>query len=298
MKIKSIKSEDFPVTISTWQSLADQSEEYFKNFGCVIGDEAHLTKANTLKRIISCCDNAKYRIGMTGTLDGSEINKLIIEGLFGLSYRVAKTKELMDKNELSKLKINSIILKHSFDTEVKMDSDMETEYLLNNERRNKFICKLALSLKNNTLILFKFVERHGEVLHRMLNQINDGTKNIYIIHGKIDVEIREQIRQILEKEDNAIIVASFGTYSTGVSINNLHNIIFAHASSGVIRILQSIGRSLRLNANKIHANLFDLGDDLRYTNESENNYALNHYLKRLQIYKSESFETKIYKINL
>lgn len=292
------KFTDCPITVSTWQSLAEMPMEYFKDFGVIIGDEAHLTTAKSLKYIITSCVNAKYRIGMTGTLDESPIHKLVIEGLFGVVYKPTTTRELMDKGILSQLKINSILLKHTMGTEVKMSSDDEMEFLISNSKRNKFICNLAMSLKNNTLILFRFVERHGVVLHRMLQQLNDGSKKIYFVHGKIDADIREQIRQIMETEDNAIVVASYGTFSTGVSINNLHNLIFASPSAGIVRILQSIGRGLRLNTNKHIANLFDVGDDIRYNLNSENNNTLNHYLKRLSIYKNEKFSYQIYKIRI
>ena len=158
-----------------------------------------------------------------------------------------------------------------------------------NEKRNNFIRDMALSLKGNTLVLFQFVDNHGKYLHSILEKKNPDRK-IFFVHGGTDVETREQIRKITEKEKDAIIVASYGTFSTGISIRKLHNIIFASPSKSRIRVLQSIGRQLRKSDDKKTAHLYDIGDDLSW--KSYKNHTLRHFIERIKIYKSEQFKVR------
>ena len=171
----------------------------------------------------------------------------------------------------------------------------EMDYLVSNEKRNKYIRNLALSLSGNTLLLFQYVEKHGEVLKELIDEKGENRK-IFYIHGGVETDEREQVRAITEKSDNAIIVASFGTFSTGINIRNLHNIIFASPSKSRIRNLQSIGRGLRLKDDKSTATLYDIADDLSY-NEKEN-YTLAHFRERINIYNEEDFEYEIHNVEL
>jgi superfamily II DNA or RNA helicase len=116
------------------------------------------------------------------------------------------------------------------------------------------------------------------------------------VYGKTDVDVREDIRKIVETEKDAIIVASFGVFSTGVNLRNLHNIIFASPSKSRVRNLQSIGRGLRKSDTKSNAVLYDIADDLRW--KKHNNYTIKHFLSRIQIYAEEKFVFKVYKIQL
>ena len=202
--------------------------EFFLQFKGIIGDEAHLCSANSLKYIITSCSNAEYRIAMTGTLDGTKLHQIIIEALFGLIYKPTTLRELIDKKLISDIKIQMIQMQH-FLTSSKMEYQDEIEYLISNEKRNNFICNLAKDMDRNTLILFERVEKHGKILYEKLKELCPN-KNVYFIYGGVDSEDREKIRAIFEKDKDATIVASYGTYSTGTSINNLHNLIFAHFS--------------------------------------------------------------------
>lgn len=285
------------IIISTWQSLNNMHRNVMEAVGGVIVDETHGATSRVLTELLEASVNASYRIGMTGTLDGTEIHKLQLEGLFGIQYQNTTTKKLIDKKELSKFKINCILLNHENIPTEKLSYQDEMKYLINHDLRNRFICNLAMNQKNNTLILYQFVKKHGLRLKEILENISKGTKNIYFIYGDVEAEIREQIRQIAEKENNAIIVASYQTWSVGSNIKNLHNIIFASPSKGRIRVLQSIGRGLRLNDNKDIAKLFDISDRLTY-NESDVNHTFNHLLKRLEIYKSEQFPIKLYEVTI
>ena len=290
------KQSDMPVVISTWQSLYQLPATYFHQYDAIIGDEAHLFKAKSLTHIMTSLVNAKYRIGTTGTLDGTKTNKLVLEGLFGPVKKVITTKELMDQKHVADFSIKCLLLKHPENVcqaAKNFTYQQEIEYLVLNESRNKFISNLALSLQGNTLVLYQYVDKHGKILFDLINRDD---RKVFFIYGKTDVEIREETRHIIEKETNAIIVASYGTTSTGVNIQNLHNVIFASPSKSRIRNLQSIGRSLRTSETKTSATLYDIADDLRY-NKKEN-YTLKHLQHRIQIYSEEKFQFKLYKLDL
>ena len=237
------KSNDAPVTITTWQSVYKLDRSFFEEYNVVIGDEAHLFKSKSLISIMTKLHHAKYRFGFTGTLDGTQTHKWVLEGLFGPSYKVTRTDELMRQGHLSQLDIQCLVLKHKPQTFEAYND--EIEYLISHEQRNKFITNLALDLKGNSLVLYSRVEAHGAVLYDKINNNKRDDRKVFFIHGGVDAEERELVREITEKEKNAIIVASYGTFSTGINIKNLHNVIFASPSKSRVRNLQSIGRVLR-----------------------------------------------------
>ena len=286
------------LTITTWQSIYKNDPEYFEQFDFVLGDEAHQFKAKSLTTILSGCTSAKYRIGTTGTLDGTHTHRLVLEGLFGPVYKATSTSELIDKGQLASFRIKCLILKYS-DTICKearsWDFNQEMDYIVSNPARNEFIRNLVLSLNGNSLVLFQFVEKHGKQLHDIIKE-SAGKRKVFFVFGGTDVEIRESIRAITERENDAIIVGSYGTFSTGVNIRNLHNIIFASPSKSRIRNLQSIGRGLRLGENKEEAVLFDISDDFRTGKFT--NYTLKHFVERVKIYDDEKFNYKFYNIEL
>jgi len=283
------------VIITTWQSIYKLPRKYFERFNVVVGDEAHQFKSKSLVSIMTKLGDAKYRFGFTGTLDGSETHKWVLEGLFGPSYKIIKTDELMKQGHLATLDINVLLLKHpptKFNT-----FEEEIQYIINHSRRNKFIKNLALDLKGNTLILFARVEGHGEPLYELINNNNViENRRVFFIHGGVDTEDREKVREITETENNAIIVASYGTFSTGINIKNLHNVIFASPSKSRIRNLQSIGRVLRKGEQKTRATLYDIADDISY--KSHRNYTLNHLIERIKVYNEEKFNYDIVNIPL
>tara|TARA_E500000331_G_scaffold316479_1_gene327200 strand:- start:753 stop:1361 length:609 start_codon:yes stop_codon:yes gene_type:complete len=198
----------------------------------------------------------------------------------------------MEKGYLAKLNAKIILLRHppvAFDT-----YEDEIQYLISHKQRNKFIKNLALDLKGNTLILYSRVETHGEILYNSIN--NNDDRKVFFIHGGVDVENRELCRSITEREKNAIIVASYGTFSTGINIRNLHNVVFASPSKSRIRNLQSIGRVLRKGKGKVKAVLYDIADDC--STESKRNYTLNHLVERIKIYNEENFNYDLVKVQL
>jgi len=242
--------------------------------------------------------NCKYRVGLTGTLDGTKTHKLVLEGLFGTVNKVVSTSELQDKKQLAELKIYCLILKHG-EIECKHVSGMnyqeEMDYIVQSDKRNKYIRNLASGLQGNTLCLFQYVEKHGKDLYESIRD-KAKDKQVFYVYGGVDTEEREKIREITEKADNAIIVASYGTFSTGINIRNLHNIIFASPSKSRIRNLQSIGRGLRLKDNNSHATLYDIADDLTY--QDKQNYTLSHFRERINIYNEELFDYEIHNVEL
>ena len=288
------KSTPQRVTISTWQSIYKMDKQWFNQFDVIIGDEAHQFKSKSLIGIMSKLRDTKYRYGFTGNLSGSQTHKWVLEGLFGPSYKVTETKDLIDKGHLSKLDIQIIVLKHDpvqFD-----DYREEINYIISHEKRNQFIKNLSISLSGNTLILYSRVESHGEVLYNSINSSVNDDRKVFFVHGGVNADERESIREITEEQSNAIIVASYGTFSTGINIKRLHNIIFASPSKSRIRNLQSIGRVLRRGRGKVKSLLYDIADDITY--DSQRNYTLNHLIERVKIYNEEDFNYEVSQVRL
>ena len=292
------KDTNKKVVISTWQSIYTQPKKYFSQFDMIIGDEAHLFKAMSLTKIMTRMTKCKYRVGLTGTLDGTKTHKLVLEGLFGTVNKVVSTTELMEKGKLSDLKIFCLVLQHdktARDFLKDKNYQEEMDYLVSNEKRNKYIRNLASSLNGNTLCLFQYVEKHGKNLYETIRE-RATDKQVFYVYGGVEAEEREKIREITEESDNAIIVASYGTFSTGINIRNLHNIIFASPSKSRIRNLQSIGRGLRLKDNNSEATLYDIADDITYNGKE--NYTLAHFRERINIYNEEDFNYEIHNVDL
>jgi superfamily II DNA or RNA helicase len=293
------KDADYPIIISTWQSLYQLPKKYFERFDVVYGDEAHLFKAKSLTSILNKMPHCRYRIGTTGTLDGTQTHKLILEGIFGAVHKVTTTRQLIKNDQLADLDITVLTLEYP-DTQRKLARAFtyqdEMDFLTQYAPRNKFIRNLALAQTGNTLVLFQYVEKHGKQLHAQIAAKAAEGRRIFFVYGGTDTDQREQVRHITEKETDAIIVASYGTFSTGINIRNLHNIIFASPSKSRIRNLQSIGRGLRTSESKDRCRLFDIGDDLSW--KTKKNFTLLHMTERIKIYNDEHFDYKLVKVQL
>ena len=204
---------------------------------------------------------------------------------------------MINKEILSEFEIESVLLKYPKEvcqSYKKLTYQEEIGQLVQLQARNDFITDLAKKVKGNTLILFQYVKNHGIPLYDQM--ISKSKGKVFLVHGGVSANIREEIRRITEQEDDAIIVASYGTFSTGVSIKKLHNIIFASPSKSRIRVLQSIGRQLRKSDQKEKARLFDISDDLRW--KKYVNHTYRHYEERLEIYNSENFDVNQIVINI
>lgn len=286
------------VVISTWQSIHRMPRQYFRQFGAVFGDEAHLFKAKSLTGIMTKLDTCKYRFGLTGTLDGTQTHRLVLEGLFGKAKYVVTTKELIDDKTLANLKIDCIILKYpDEDRQIVKDFEYaaELEYIVTKAERNTFVCDLVGHLSGNTLVLFQFVEKHGKILYDIIHDKYKDRK-VFFVYGGVATDTREEIREIVENEKDAVIVASYGTFSTGINIRNINNIVFASPSKSKIRVLQSLGRGLRQQGGNKTMRLYDISDDLSL--DSKLNFTLRHFKERLNIYNDQKFDYEIRRINL
>jgi len=293
------KVTDKRIIVSTWQSIYRFGAEWFEQFDSVFGDEVHLFKAKSLATMMDKCVNASYRWGTTGTLDGTETNKLVLEGLFGPTFTVTTTVKLMEQDTLADLDISVLLLRYHNDIcEMMKDKSYQEEidYIVTNPDRLRFVTNLATSQEGNTLVLFQFVEKHGKLLYDQVKEVAGDDRKVFYVSGEVDATDREQIRGIVEGQKNAIIVASLGTFSTGINIRNLHNIIFASPSKSQVKVLQSIGRGLRKSDNDATTKLYDIADDLH--TKGHKNFTLKHSAERIKIYTKEGFKYKIYPINL
>ena len=293
------KITNVPIVISTWQSIYKMPKSFFENFDVVYGDECHLFKAKSLTSIMHKCTKAPFKIGTTGTLDGTKTHRLVLEGLFGAVHKVTSTKKLMDENQLAELKIRCVTLDYTDEEKQlckKFSYQEEIDWLVTHPKRNKFIRNLVLDQKGNTLVLFQFVEKHGAVLLELMQEKIESGRELFFVHGGVEAKEREAVRAITEKSTNAIILASYGTFSTGINIRNLHNIVFASPTKSRIRNLQSIGRGLRLGEQKASCKLYDIGDNLSW--KSHKNYTLLHLIERVKIYNGEGFDYKLLTVPL
>lgn len=291
------KYTDKFLTISTWQSIVKLPKAYFKNYDFVIVDECHLADAKSITSIVERCVNAGYRIGMTGTLKGQKVHHLTLEGLFGPVFQATTTDALIKKGQLSDINIKCMVLNYPKEIckdIIKCDYRTEIGFLVENKERNNYIKDLSLSLDGNTLVLFQFVDKQGKGLYELIKKSTN--RKVFFIYGSIATDDREKIRGIVENETDAIIVASYGTFSTGINIVNLYNIILASPLKSRIKNLQSIGRALRLNGKDKVATLFDISDDCRYGKKY--NFSLKHFLERVKIYNSENFKFSLHKVDL
>lgn len=288
------------IFISTWQSIYKLPGKWFEPFGAIFGDEVHTFKAKSLTGIMNKSREAQYRFGTTGTLDGAEANKLQLEGSFGRVYSVTTTKKLIDAGTLSDLKINVLALQYRDDERRGVlqakDYHFEMDFICTHEKRNKFVRNLAIDQEGNTLVLFQFVEKHGKPLYELIKEKAHSRRKVFYVSGEVDSEVREEIRGIVEKEKDAIIVASLGTFSTGINIKNIHNIIFASPSKSQVKVLQSIGRGLRKSEDGRGCTLYDLADDFHI--KGKKNYTLLHAAERMKIYRAENFDYKVIEVNL
>lgn len=288
------------ILTSTWQSIFKLPKNWFNQFDVVICDEAHLAKGASITSMFEKMTDISYRIGTTGTIDNkAQINQLQLEGIMGPLHQVITTRKLMDTNKIVQLDIKCILLKHDEAVRKIMNGcsyQEEIDFIVSNEKRNKFIANLSLKQDGNTLVLFQYVAKHGKVLFKMIEErLLDGRK-IFFVSGEVKTEDREYIRKAVEHETNAIIVASVQTFATGINIPSIENIIFASNTKSKIRNLQSIGRGLRLRSGKESCTLYDISDDLSW--KKKINHTLGHLSERLKTYSEEQFDFKLYNIDI
>jgi superfamily II DNA or RNA helicase len=287
--------------ISTYQSMAKLPPSYLKKFGHIIVDECHTAKSKSITSILESMPNTRYRFGFTGTLDGTETNENTLRGLFGEVKRFITTSELIEQGYATPVRVKGLVLNYKEIPQKYLrglDWDGENEVIHGYEKRHKFIANLALSIKGNTFVMFRIIS-HGEELYRLINEMNTENRKILLVHGQLDKEgkeTRNNLKEILAKETNAIVVASFGTSSTGLNVPALDNIIFTTSYKNQIKVLQSIGRILRKAAGKNIATLYDIADNFNIKNKP--NILIRHFFERIKMYAEEKFPYKIYEVSL
>lgn len=289
------RNTDHRIKISTWQSLQELPDEYFEDFSVVICDEVHKAKAKVLTDIIRKCYNTEYRVGLTGSLDNNPINKIIITGLFGQVHKIINAKDLIDMGAAAKPVITINILEH---TEKMPSNDLayndEVAYFRNSESRSDYIIDLLKTMQGNTMILAVNV---GEMILPLSEKISEmlPDKNVMTIYGGTDVESRIDIRDRLESTDNNVLVCSYETVGTGFSVKNIQNMIFAQSYKSIIKIVQAIGRGIRIKSGKTKVFIHDIIDVF---SEKMNTYSYAHGVERMRIYRSEGHDFKINKVKI
>ena len=292
VNIKNIKKSTYKGNV--YNLHVKDNHNYFAND--VMVANCHKASAKKLKYICNNAINAHQRIGLTGTLKKDKIHPLQVQANFGDITNVVSTKQLQEAGRATDTLIHAIRLKYSLQ-EREMVSYMcyqeEIDFLINHEKRNDIILKFANTLKGNSLFLFSRVDDHLIKVHEKLKSENS---NVYMIHGKIKSDEREDIKKLISNGDDIVLLATYATLSTGINIKKLHNLVLCSPIKSVISVLQSIGRIIRLHDSKSLARIFDLYDDLKF---KKPNITLSHFVDfRLQYYKEEKHELKSSTINM
>jgi len=258
----------------------------------LIVDETHgLRRGNEINKIFNII-KTNYKFGFTGTMPTSLIDQWNIIGKTGPIVFEQKTQSLKQQNYVSNFKITILKIKHDKIPKFAVNNltpasayNQEVDFLINHGRRNEIISKLASRLDQNTIIMVDRID-HGISLETNLKDMCQKLKkDVYFIRGSTDIEEREQIRKLMESKNNVIVVAISKIFSTGINIPNLHNIIFASAGKAKIKIMQSIGRALRLHPTKILAHIFDVADNTKY--------GKIHLDERIKLYTLEKYNFEI-----
>lgn len=288
-----------PVVVTTWQSITSKRKKWFDDYDAVFVDEAHGASAKSLIGIMDKCVNAEYRIGLTGTIEDGQTHKYTLMDLFGHIHTTITTKEMIDREIVSNLTIKCLNLIHPRDAceqVATMNYEEELDYIISHETRNELICKMALNESGNTLVLFRFVDRHGIPLREMMESMNNGKKTIFYVDKDVKTAKREEIRKYAENNDGVVIIASYGTFSTGINIKNLHCAILAHPLKSKIKILQSIGRILRKSKFRDMAIVIDVSDEM--THKLSTNRTLEHFKLRLKQYAKAGFKITYHRMTI
>ena len=289
------------VYVSTWQTASKQPKEWFAQFGMLMTDECHLGTGASLTKINQGMVDCEFKAGLTGTLKDAKAHIMQLIGLYGPIYHPVTTSGLMKTGQVTDLDIRPILIQYPNNMKEfrGLDYPSEIKWLITNHKRNVFISKLAASVpEQNTIVLFK-ERKHGQRLFEIINNMVVHERKVIYIAGDVKPTERETLRDIIENIKGAIIIASYGTMSTGVSIKNLHRAICAHPIKSKIINLQSIGRVLRKHDSKSKAMWFDLIDDFTCgLKRKKKNFAFKHGIDRLRLYSREQFNYKMSKISL
>lgn len=294
------------IVIGTYQSLTKKDEEYFSQFDAVFVDETHKAKANSIQKIMDKCWHCDYRFGLSGTIPKrGTVNRLSLMSAMGPLVTQVKAAHLQEEGHIAKCKVLQIHMEYATDAQKEAFSSLsknpydrqklfslEQNFINESEKRLDFICQVIKKSKSNSLILFHKIA-YGEKIYKKLRTITD--KKVYYVDGSVKSDFREEFKKRMEKNDDVIIVASYGTFSTGISIKNIHNIFFTESFKSEVIIRQSIGRGLRKHEAKDVVKIYDFIDDFRYKADDHDwvNYIYRHGMERRKIYKEEKFPFEV-----
>lgn len=294
------------IVVGTYQSLVNYDEDYFKQFDAVLIDETHKANAKSIQTIMDKCWHCDYRFGLSGTVPKrGTTNRLSLMSAMGPLVIQVKANYLQEEGHISNCKVMQFNMdyatveqRESFaflsknPRERKQLFDLERNFINTSEKRLDFVTKVISKSQNNSLVLFHKIT-YGEQLYRKLRDITD--KKVYYVDGTINSGLREEFKSRMEAGDDVIIVASYGTFSTGISIRNIHNIFFTESFKSEVIIRQSIGRGLRKHHSKELVKIYDFVDDFRYKDSDIDwvNYTYRHGMERRKIYKEEQFPYEV-----
>lgn len=287
------------IVIAGLQILQSQSEkykEYLASINILIVDECHkLRKKNEFNEVIKLIKTS-HKFGFTGTLPSELLDQWNIVGKIGPILYEKQSIELRDNKQIANIHVQILIFNYINKPTLSSPNmfsptkayEEETEFIINSSLRNNKIASLCANLEKNALVVCERIS-HGTLLYNTLSNICK-FKKIYFIQGSVDVEVREQIRMLMEKENNIICIAISKIFAEGINIKNLHYIIFASSSKAKIKILQTIGRGVRLHPLKTKLYIFDIADNLRYGNK--------HLKERIKLYETEKIKFKTSEIQI
>jgi len=260
---------------------------WFKEVGLLIVDECHkLRRGNKINKLIDSIPTHR-RFGFTGTLPENDVDKWNIFNFIGpVIYKMTTTdlRTIAGSQYIANARALSIFVEYDRVpdyTSVSANQKylFELDFIHNSEYRGKVIKNIVSKLNNNCLILVDHIA-HGDTLFKQLSDLQN--KQVYFIQGSVEVEERKKIQDIMEKDNNIICIAISKIFSTGISIKNIHYIMFAAGGKSKIKVLQSIGRGLRTHRDKDVLVLIDIVDDLIY--------GKKHYAKRKEFYEIEKIK--------
>lgn len=265
---------------------------WLENIDLLIIDEVHkVRRGNKVNNILNKHIKTNVRFGFTGTLPEDKLDQWNIIGKVGPIIYEKNSFQLRNERYISNVSAN--ILELSYNSQPPTLDDLtnpaeryrtELEFLFDNSFRNRTISSLCNNAPNNVLILLDYI-KHGEALYNCLTT-NCNRKQVFFIRGEVEVQDREKVKELMEKHNNIVCIAISKIFSTGVNIKNLHFIIFAGGGKAKVRIIQSIGRGLRLHESKDKLYIIDIADQFTY--------GRRHQLKRQTLYEQENipYQTK------
>lgn len=304
----SIIREKSNIVIGTYQSLVKKPKEYFDEFDTVIVDETHKAKSTSIKTILEKCENATRKFGLSGTIPKpGSLDRLTIMAYTGPIITSIRADYLMSRGFITPCEVYVLEMDYArkevkdgfkdlfqrTEEDRKRLLNLEQQYAIQSDIRLNFITDMILKNQKNALVLFYRIE-YGNRLYDMLRQKTN--RKVFYIDGGTDKDLREYQKEMLEEGEGKIMIASYGTFSTGINVKNIHTIYLTESFKSEVIIRQSIGRGLRLHKNKKKLIIIDFVDDFR--SGRFKNYLYKHSEARQAIYQEQNFPFSVRSLDL